>query len=188
MDIAEVFEVLSQGKIISMNSDKYKEYAIFLQDDDTFDLFSEAASTLGFILNGENGYFYLSKKAQPKKEELEGYINKHRDIILAISILREIYPQLDRGSIIRYTEFIKEYELQKREDSSIQERLNILVSGRENIDLKSAIDLFFDKLIKFDIIEQINKQDQDSYKVLDAIDYYIKIIELAERDERESIW
>ena len=186
MDIATVFEVLVQGKIISINSKKYSEHARLLQDEEMFDAFYEAASTLGYILNGENGYFYLSKKGQMKKDEMEAYLTKHKDAIVAISILRQIYPQIDRGSYVKYTEFITEYEMQKKEDASIQNRLNMLVSGKGNVDLKSAIDALFDRLRKFDLIERVNENDQDTYKVLDAIEYYIKIIELSEPNTKES--
>jgi len=186
MDIASVFEVLSQGKIISSNSKKYSDYTRHLMDEEIFDEFYAAASTLGYILHGEGGYFYLSKKGQMSKDEMEAYISKHKDAILAISILRQLRPQLDRGSIIVYTDLIHEYKMQEREDSSIQNRLNILVSGKGNVDLKSAFDALFERLKKFDLIESVGDNDQDRYKVLDAIDYYIKIIEVSEPNSKES--
>ena len=186
MDIASVFEILSQGKIISSNSKKYSEYTRHLMDDEIFDAFYEAASTLGYILHGEGGNFYLSKKGQMNKEEMEAYITKHKEAILAISILRQLRPQLDRGSYIVYTDLIHEYKMQEKEDSSIANRLNMLVSGKGNVDLKSAFDALFDRLRKFDLIERVGDHDQDKYKVLDAIDYYIKMIELSEPKSRES--
>jgi len=186
MDIATVFEILSQGKIISTNSKKYSEHARLLQDEDIFDTFYRSALTLGYILNGENGYFYLSKKGQMNKDEIEAYLSKHKDAIIAISILRQLFPQLDRGSYIKYTEFITEYEMQKKEDASIQNRLNILVFGKGNVDLKSTIDILFDRLKKFDLIERVNENNQDNYKILNAIEYYIKIIELSEPNTKES--
>ena len=185
MDIANVFEVLSQGKIISSNSKKYSEYTRFLLDEEVFDEFYTAASTLGYILHGEGGYFYLSKKGQMNKDEIEAYITKHKDAILAISILRQLRPQIDRGSFIVYTDLIHEYKMQEKEDSSISNRLNMLVSGKGNVDLKSAFDALFDRLRKFDLIERVGDHDQDRYKVLDAIDYYIKIIELSEPNSKE---
>lgn len=186
MDIANVFEILSQGKIISSNSKKYSEYTRHLMDEEVFEEFYDAASTLGYILHGEGGYFYLSKKGQMNKDEMEAYITKHKDAILAISILRQLRPQLDRGSFLVYTDLIHEYKMQEKEDSSITNRLNMLVSGKGNIDLKSAFDALFDRLKKFDLIERIGDNDQDKYKILDAIDYYIKIIELSEPNIKES--
>ena len=106
--------------------------------------------------------------------------------ILAISILRLLHPQIDRGSFIVYTDLIHEYKMQEKEDSSISNRLNMLVSGKGNVDLKSAFDALFDRLRKFDLIERVGDHDQDKYKVLDAIDYYIKIIELSEPNSKES--
>ncbi len=186
MDIASVFEILSQGKIISSNSKKYSEYTRHLMDEEIFDEFYDAASTLGYILHGEGGYYYLSKKGQMNKDEMEAYITKHKDAILAISILRQLRPQLDRGSFIVYTDLIHEYKMQEKEDRSITNRLNMLVSGKGNIDLKSAFDALFDRLKKFDLIERMGDNDQDKYKILDAIDYYIKIIELSEPNTKES--
>jgi hypothetical protein len=186
MDIASVFEVLSQGKIISSNSKKYSEYTRHLMDEEVFDEFYNAASTLGYILHGEGGYYYLSKKGQMNKDEMEAYISKHKDAILAISILRQLRPQLDRGSFIIYTDLIHEYKMQEKEDSSITNRLNMLVSGKGNVDLKSAFDALFDRLKKFDLIESVGDNDQDKYKILDAVEYYIKIIELSEPNSKES--
>lgn len=186
MDIASVFDVLSQGKIISSNSKKYSEYTRHLMDEEVFDEFYDAAATLGYLLHGEGGYFYLSKKGQMSKDEMEAYISKHKDAILAISILRQLRPQLDRGSFISYTDLIYEYKMQEKEDSSITNRLNRLVSGKGNVDLKSAFDALFDRLKKFDLIERVGGNDQDKYKILDAIDYYIKIIELSEPNAKES--
>ncbi len=185
MDISTVFELLSQGKILSSNSKKYGEYARLLHDEEIFNTLYEAVSTLGFSLNGENGYFYLSKKGQMRKDALEAYLNKHKEAIVALSILRQLYPQIDRGSYLKYTEFVTEFEMQNREDSTLQNRLNALVSGRATVDLKSAIDALFDRLKKFDLIEQVYDNDHDTYKVLDAIEYYIKIIELAEPTMKE---
>ncbi len=186
MDIANVFEILSHGKIISSNSKKYSEYTRYLMDEEIFDEFYAAASTLGYNLHGEGGYFYLSKKGQMNKDEIEAYISKHKDAILAISILRQLRPQLDRGSSIVYTDLIHEYKMQEKEDSSIKNRLNMLVSGKGNVDLKSAFDALFDQLKKFDLIERVGDNDQDKYKVLDAINYYIKIIELSEPHSKDN--
>jgi len=186
MDIANIFEILSHGKIISSNSKKYSEYTRYLMDEDIFDEFYEAVSTLGYNLHGEGGYFYLSKKGQMKKDEIEAYISKHKDAILAISILRQLHPQLDRGSSIVYTDLISEYKMHEKEDSSIKNRLDMLVFGKGNLDLKSAFDALFDQLKKFDLIESIDDNDQDKYKVLDAINYYIRIIELSEPHSKDN--
>ncbi len=186
MDIANVFEVLSQGKIISSNSKKYSEHTRFLMNEEVFDEFYDAASTLGYILHGEGGYFYLSKKGQMGKDEMESYITKHKDAILAISILRQLHPQIDRGGFIVYTDLIHEYKMQEKEDDSIANRLNIFVSKKDNVDLRSAFDALFDKLRKFDLIERVGDHNQDKYKVLDAIDYYIKIIELSEPNSKDN--
>ncbi len=186
MDIANVFEILSQGKIISSNSKKYGEYAQYLMDEEIFDEFYDASYTLGYILHAQGGYFYLSKKGHMNKDEMEAYIRKHKDAILAISILRELRPQIDRGSFIVYTDLIHEYKMHEKEDISISNRLNMLVSGKGNVDLKSAFDALFDRLRKFDLIERVGDHNQDKYKVLDAIDYYIKIIELSEPSSKDS--
>jgi len=186
MDIAGVFEILSQGKIISSNSKKHRDYARYLMDENVFDEMYTAVATLGYLLHGSEGYFYLSKKGQMNKDEIESYVNKHKDAILAISILRQLRPQIDRGNSIAYTDLIHEYKIQEKEDSAIKNRLNMLVSGKGNVDIKSAFDALFDQLKKFDLIEQSGEHDQDKYKVLDAINYYIKMIELAEPNTKDN--
>jgi len=88
MDIASVFELLSKGKIISINSRQYGEYAKFLQIDEVFETFQKSLAPLGYRLNGESGYYYLSKKRAMSKDEIKIYLNNHQDAILAVSILR----------------------------------------------------------------------------------------------------
>lgn len=62
--IDEVFKVLSKGVMISINSQKYLDIANFLMIDENFDELFAILKKLGFTLNGENGYFYISKKRE----------------------------------------------------------------------------------------------------------------------------
>ena len=69
MDIANVFSILSQGKIISMNSKEYEEYAYFLANDNSFEEMDELVRKIGYNLIRENGYFFMSKKEQMDSKE-----------------------------------------------------------------------------------------------------------------------
>ena len=64
MDIANVFSILSQEKIISMNSKEYEEYAYFLANDNSFEEMDELVRKIGYNLIRENGYFLCQRKSK----------------------------------------------------------------------------------------------------------------------------
>ena len=108
-----IFEILSKGIIISTNSSKYKDEAMYLLDEDNFNSFNALLNRLGFYLVGENGYFYLSKDL--KSDEEEKFFNVHKNIILAIAQLKKVFVHLDKGHKIKKSEFIKRFDSKKDE-------------------------------------------------------------------------
>ena len=73
MGLDEVFKVLSKGILISLNSQKYSDEAKFLMIEENFEELGKIMKKLGFVLNGENGYFYLSKKEKMNDAELQAF-------------------------------------------------------------------------------------------------------------------
>ena len=90
MDIAKAFEILSQGKIISANSSEYVELVNMLLIDSFFNELKELLDTIGYRLIGEDGYFYLAKKSKLSNSEQQIFIQKNRELIIAISLLRQL--------------------------------------------------------------------------------------------------
>jgi hypothetical protein len=168
---SEIFDTLSKGIIISINSDKYHEMANFLNIDENFEIFNETINEIGYTIVGENGYFYLSKNKKLENIEIENFISFHKKTIVAISILKQIYPLITSGDSIVFTNFIVDFE--KKLNSDIEDKLNFLFSD----DRKTQIEELFKLLEKNFIIEEVSKKDKNSYKVLNSINYFIKMVE-----------
>ena len=169
---AEVFEVLSKGVVISLNSDRYFEIANFLNIDENFVIFDDIVSAIGYQLIGENGYFYLSKNRRLDSSEMDSFVTTHKKSIIAISILKEIYPLISAGDTILFVEFIK--DMQTKESDLIQQKMQFLF---DDMDEKSASEEFFKLLEKNFILERISTKDKNSYKVLNSIGYFVNIVE-----------
>ena len=165
-----IFDVLSKGVIISLNSSKYKNEAMYLLDEDNFNSFNALLNRLGFYLVGENGYFYLSKEL--KADEEEKFFNSHKNVILAIAQLKKVFVHLDKGHKIKKSEFIKRFD-SKKDEKIIKYLFN-------TDDLMEITDKLFNLLERNYVIESKNK---DEYLVLNAIDYYLDIVDLVEGEE-----
>jgi hypothetical protein len=172
MDIATTFRVMMKGVIVSRNSKKYGEIATFLLNEENHVAYENLLQKLGYELNGENGYFYLSKSNALSSEELEQFVQSHRDVFMLISILKQLLPHARSGSTIKYTEFVAEFE--SKCDEHLEEKWKHIF--KEN-DLKQSSEKFFERLTKEFIIEKIDKNDKDSYLILNSLDYYLSFLE-----------
>jgi hypothetical protein len=168
-----VFDVLSKGVIVSINSSKYKEIAAYLLDEDNFNYFNSIISKLGFYLVGENGYFYLSKDLSTTEEER--FFNSHKHLILAIAQLKKVFVHLDKGHKIKKSEFIKRFDSKKDE--------KIIKALFDTNDVMEITEKLFNLLERNFILEL--KSGSDEYLVLNAIHYYLDIVNSISEDENE---
>jgi len=160
-----IFNILSKGIIISTNSSKYKNEAMYLLDEENFNSFNTLLNRLGFYLVGENGYFYLSKDL--KADEEDKFFNAHKDVILAIAQLKKVFIHLDKGYKIKKSEFIKRFDSKKDE--------KIIKTLFNSDDVMEITDKLFNMLEKNFVVEAKSK---DEYLVLNAIDYYLDIVNM----------
>jgi len=170
----EAFAVLSKGIVVSINSQKHHDIANFLNVDENFEAFDETLRPLGFRLEGESGYFYLVKEERLVGEELERFVTTHKKLIVAVALLKQIFPLVGVGETITQTAFTA--ELLKKEDETIEKMLSFVGSGS---DTKTLIEEFFKTLQKHDLIERVAAEDKDRYKILNSYHYYVKIVESA---------
>lgn len=183
MDIAKAFEVLSQGKIISSNSSQYTELVNMLLTDNFFDEVNELVNKIGFRLIGENGYYYMTKKKKMSFTEQELFINRHRTLIVAIAFLRRLYPRLDRGNVISFIDTVVNYGNVKSDDSSIRDQLIFCSRTPNKEDEKTMLEQLFKHLEDRNVIEKVQVNNTNQYKVLDAVNYYLTIVDSIESGE-----
>ena len=172
MGLDEVFKVLSKGVMVSMHSQKYHDIVNFLMIEENFDEMSDLLEKLGFILNGENGYFFLSKKESMSESELSSFLNAHKKVLVSIAILKQLFPFIERGSILKQTDFI--YQYKQKEDALLEQKFEYIFESR---DLKDIVERFFDLLEKHYIIEKKDSDSKDEYLVLSSLEYYMKIVQ-----------
>lgn len=172
MGLDEVFKVLSKGVLVSINSQKYSEVANFLMIDENFDELSGIMKRLGFLLHGENGYYYLSKTQKMNELELQSFLNNHKNMIMCIAILKQLFPHLERGKTLLQTDFI--VQLKQKEDALLQQKFEYIFKSS---DTKELVERFFDLLEKNYILEKQHSDAKDSYLVLSALEYYVKIVQ-----------
>ncbi len=172
MELKEVFSVLSRGVMVSLNSKKYFEVANYLSIEENFQEASEVFEKIGFNLIGENGYFYLAKNEALSKSEIESFINTHKRVFVALSIVKSLFPYLDVGQTIKLSDFLA--KLSQKEDEHIRQKFAFLF---DQTDRKSAAEELFTLLEKHYILERSDIKDKDAYRVLNALHYYLDMIE-----------
>jgi hypothetical protein len=166
MEIKDVFEVLSKGYIISNNSKKFENYARFLSDDENFDELNRIVNKLGFYLVGENGYYYLSKPLS--LEESDKFFNSHKDVILAIALVKRLFIHLDVSHKIKQSDFIIRY---KDKEDSVKDIAKALFKSEDVMEIK---DKLFNLLERNFVFERLTT---DEYFVLNSFNYYVDIVE-----------
>ncbi|KIM06657.1 MAG: hypothetical protein KU38_12500 [Sulfurovum sp. FS08-3] len=186
MDIAKAFEILSQGKIISANSSKYSELANMLLNDSFFEEFKETLNLIGYRLIGEDGYYYIAKKGKLTQGEQQLFIDKNKELILAIALLRQLYPRLDRGGVIHFLQVVSQYVNIQKENGSIKDKLSYFSWNKNKDDEKEILEHFFKYLEKNNILEKESENISDKYRVLNSISYYLSIVESVEKGDNDA--
>lgn len=183
MDIAKAFEILSQGKIVSTNSSQYSSLANMLLSDSFFNELNDLLNQIGYRLIGDSGYFYMAKKGKLNATEQQSFISRNRDLIVAIAFLRQLYPRLDRGNVISFTDTVGNYVNTKRDDSSIKDKLIYFSWIKNKEDEKGMMEQLFKHLEDKNIVEKVEDSNTDKYKILDSINYYLSIVDSIEGGE-----
>jgi len=81
---------------------------------------------LGYRLEGESGYFFLVRDERLSGEELERFVTTHKKLIVAVALLKQIYPLIGVGETLTQTRFTA--ELLKKEDETIQQMLRFMAA------------------------------------------------------------
>lgn len=104
--------------------------------------------------------------------ELNSFLNNHKNILISIAILKQLFPYLDRGHILKQTDFIVHYK--QKEDALLEQKFEYIFKTK---DLKDIVEKFFDLLEKNYILEKKENDSKDEYLVLSALEYYTKIVQ-----------
>ncbi|MRJ02012.1 MAG: hypothetical protein GXO19_01350 [Epsilonproteobacteria bacterium] len=171
-ELSQVFETLHKGVLVSVNSRRYGDIAQFLLVEENLEELREIVERLGYRLIAQSGYFYLTKPALDWSQK-ETFINQHKRVIVAVSILRTLFPLLSADMVIKKSEVIA--LLRKRED--LAQELAYATSQR---DLLLGVDELFRLLERSFVLEQMGQERGDSFRVLAGINYYTTLVELVD--------
>ncbi|KIM12748.1 MAG: hypothetical protein KU37_02410 [Sulfuricurvum sp. PC08-66] len=172
MGLEEVFKLLSKGVLVSINSQKYIDEANFLMIEENFEELGQLVRKIGFELVGENGYFYMAKREKMNDAELQAFFNNHKNMILCIAILKQLFPYVQRGTLLKQSDFI--VQLKQKEDGLLEQKFAYLF---KTTDPMEGVERFFELLEKGHILEKRDSDTKDTYVVLSALEYYIKIVQ-----------
>jgi hypothetical protein len=157
-----------------------------LLTDNFFNELKDVLDLLGYRLIGEDGYYYISQKTKLTSTQQQTFIQKNKEIIIAISFLRQLYPRLEKGGVIYFLNTVGEYLNVKKENISIKEKLVYLFGIKNQEDEKLMLEQLFKYLEDKNIIEKENDNNTDKYKILNSISYYISIVESIEKGDEDA--
>jgi len=165
----EIFNILSKGGFISQNStdEQKKRYYDLIEDNEQE--YAEYFSGVGFCLEGENGYYYFSRKepkvvTQDKIERLAEWIDY-------VDFLRTFNPSFGVGYEFSAVSIL----MQMNNDIEMKEKADKLFSDKHNY--KEIVETLVTKMKNFSFIEVINEQES-TYKVTSAFNYIDKLINM----------
>ena len=162
----EIFTILSKGSFISSNGSQTKLFDV-INHEDNFKLFKEYFSHIGYVLEQGHNYYYFSQEEESnlsmekKLEQFAHYI----DLMDFFSCM-DVKPVA--GTRYRITQIA--------EECYANERL------RQKLFALSRKDKLTDKVMEVagDLAAGgfLEQEDEDTYKVMDAIHYLEHIITL----------
>ena len=167
----EIFSILSRGQFISSNGSRGKLYDI-ISYEDNFTLLKEFFSHTGYTLEHGHNYYYFSQPDEPnisvekKLEQFAYYID-----------VMDFFSSMDQkptvGTRYRITQIAEECFSNERLKQKV-----IALSRREKMVDKVAE--IANDLTQSGFFEQ---EDEDTYKVMDAIHYLEQVISLITIDD-----
>ena len=163
---SEIFAVLSRGHFISSNGSKGKLYDI-INAQETYPLLKELFSHTGFVLEHGHNYYYFSQPDEPnlsvekKLEQFAYYID-----------VMDFFSSMDQkptvGTRYRSTQIAEECFSNER----LKQKIVALSRREKMVDKVSEI---ANDMALSGFFEQ---EDEDTYKVMDAIHYLEQVISL----------
>lgn len=167
----EIFAILSRGHFISSNGSKGKLYDIISQQEN-YPMLKEFFSHTGYTLEHGHNYYYFSQSDEPN-QSVEKKLEQFAYYIGVMDFFSSMDQKPTVGTRYRVTQIAEECFSNERLKQKI-----IALSRREKmVDKVSEI---ANDLAQSGFFEQ---EDEDTYKVMDAIHYLEQVISLITIEE-----
>ncbi len=167
----EIFSILSRGHFISSNGSKGKLYDL-INYEQNFALLEELFGHTGYKLEHGHNYYYFSQPEEPNlimEKKLEQFA-KYIDVMDFFSSM-DLKPSV--GTRYRTTQIAEECFSNER----LKQKIYALSRREKIVDKVAEI---ADDMAQAGFFEQ---EDEDTYKVMDAIHYLEQVISLITIEE-----
>ena len=163
----EIFDILSKGGFISLNSvvQANRNYYDVIEDD--FDAYRDYYEGVGFVLESGNGYFYFSR-TEPKVNAVDK-LARFCDWIDRLDFLKIFNSAFGSGYVFTKAKILERISC----DMELKEKVVKLYADKKTH--AEVIDKLVDDLVKIGFVEQENELE-GSYKVTAAFHYLEEMV------------
>ena len=163
----EIFEILSKGAFISVNStnDANRKYYDLLEDDQEAN--REYYEGVGFVLECGNGYFYFSHAEQ--RVTMLDKLSRFCDWIDRLDFLKTFNATFESGYVFTKSKILERIAC----DLELKEKTSKLYNDRKAHE--EVVDKLVDDLLKIGFVEIENEMD-GSYRVTAAFHYLEEMV------------
>jgi len=162
----EIFSILSRGQFISSNGSRGKLYDI-VSYEDNFALLKDFFSHTGYTLEHGHNYYYFSQPEEPNIS-LEKKLEQFAYYIDVMDFFSSMDQKPTVGTRYRITQIAEECFSNER----LKQKILALSRREKMVDKVAEI---ANDLTQSGFFEQ---EDEDTYKVMDAIHYLEQVISL----------
>jgi hypothetical protein len=167
----EIFSILSRGHFISSNGSKGKLYDIISQQEN-YPVLKELFGHTGYVLEHGHNYYYFSQPDEPNQS-----LEKKLELVATYIDVMDFFSSMDQkptvGTRYRITQIAEECFSNER----LKQKIVALSRREKMVDKVSEI---ANDLAQSGFFEQ---EDEDTYKVMDAIHYLEQVISLITIEE-----
>jgi len=167
----EIFNILSRGHFISSNGSRGRLYDI-IHHQENYQLLKELFNHTGYVLESGHNYYYFSQPEEPNQS-----IEKKLEQFVYYIDVMDFFSSMDQkptvGTRYRVTQIAEECFSNER----LKQKIVALSRREKMVDKVSEI---ANDLAQSGFFEQ---EDDDTYKVMDAIHYLEEVISLITIEE-----
>ena len=167
----EIFAILSKGNFISSNGSKGRLYDVISQEQN-FELLKQFFSHTGYTLEHGHNYYYFSQQDEPS-QVIEKKLEQFAYYIDVMDFFSSMDQKPTVGTRYRTTQIAEECFSNER----LKQKIFALSRREKMIDKVAEV---ANDLAQAGFFEQ---EDEDTYKVMDAIHYLEQVITLITIEE-----
>lgn len=173
----EIFDILKRGSFISQNSTDAACARYYSEIEDNLQAYADYYEGVGYVLEGENGYFYFSKLDNEQK--LEDKLLRLTQWIDRVDFLKTYNNTFSTGLSFLKSDLV----LRLTDDIELKEKARSLYTDTETG--AGKMDKLIQDLLRMGFIELEDKEDE-RYRVVAAFRYIESLIDCITIYEQEE--